>query len=282
MTLGEAYRRGRKILKEAGTENAAFDAGCLFRRAFGLDLEQRILRSGEPADSEKTRQYCAMARERAQGRPLQYILGEWPFLGMTLEVGEGVLIPREETELLVRTAAGMLADVPSPRGADLCAGSGAVGLGLLSLMPGARVWSVEKYPAALRYLKRNALRSGLPGLKIVRADVLEPDSAALLPELDCLISNPPYVRDGEIAGLQPEVRREPREALSGGPDGLRFYRAFREIWLKKLKPGGMAAFEVGEGEAGEVLRIFAGALEDLRVRKDLNGIARVVSGRKPA
>jgi release factor glutamine methyltransferase len=177
MTLGEAYRAGKKLLEAAGNAGPAFDASCLFQKAFGLDRQQRTVRSSEPAAAEKTEAYFRMARERAGGRPLQYILGEWPFLGLSLEVGEGVLIPREETELLVRAAAKLLEGVPEPKILDLCAGSGAVALGLASLLPGARVFAAEKYEGALSYLRRNIRKTGLAGVAAAALDVLDPASA---------------------------------------------------------------------------------------------------------
>lgn len=280
MNLGEAYRAGKRLLDAAGNESPAFDAGCLFQKAFGLDRQQRILRSAAPADGEKTAAYLGMARDRAAGRPLQYILGEWPFLGLTLAVGEGVLIPREETELLVRAAARRLKPVRRPEVVDLCSGSGAVALGLASLLPGARVAAAEKYEGALAFLRRNIRETGVPGVTAVKLDVLDPKAAEGFHELDAVVSNPPYVRRGELASLQREVRREPREALDGGDDGLAFYRAIAAVWLPKLKPGGVAAVEIGEGQAADIRTLFSGILEDIRVYQDFNGLDRVVAGRR--
>ncbi|HEX3016541.1 MAG TPA: peptide chain release factor N(5)-glutamine methyltransferase [Caproicibacter sp.] len=280
MNLGEAYREGKRMLESAGNESAAFDAGCLFEKAFGLDRQQRILNSQKTADTQKTAAYFGMARERAAGRPLQYILGEWPFLDFTLEVGEGVLVPREETELLVRAAAEMLKDGKSPKIIDLCSGSGAVALGLASLLPGAQVTAAEKYDGALSYLRRNIRKVGYPGVTVVKMDILDTDGAREYTGFDCIVSNPPYVREGEIESLQTEVRHEPREALDGGDDGLVFYRAIAEIWLPKLKPGGAAAVEIGEGQAGDVKKLFGTVLCNMKVFKDFNGIERVVAGRR--
>lgn len=279
MNVGEAYRAGKKLLEESGCDSPAFDAQCLFEKVFGLDRQRRIMRSAETADAGKTVRFFSLARERAAGRPLQYILGEWPFLGLTLEVGEGVLIPREETELLVRTAAGLLKERKAPKIVDLCSGSGAVALGLVSLLPGACVTAVEKYEGALRWLRRNIEKTGLPGVAAEELDVLDPVSAERFSGLDAVVSNPPYVRAEEIGGLQPEVRREPHEALDGGNDGLVFYRAIASIWLPKLKPGGIAAVEIGEGQAEDVKRLFGSVLGDLRVYRDFNGFDRVVTGR---
>lgn len=281
MTLGELYRAGKKQLEDAGTDSPQFDAGCLFQKVFGLTPEQRILRSQEPAGAEESERYLRMARERAEGRPLQYILGEWPFLGLMLKVGEGVLIPREDTELLVRAAARRLKGTAAPRVLDLCAGSGAVALGLASLLPGARICAAEKYPSALSYLRENIRRAGFPGVEAREMDVLVPASAEGFSGLGGIVSNPPYVRGGEISSLQREVRREPREALDGGADGLDFYRAVAEIWLPKLKPGGIAAVEVGGGQAPAVRELFAGELEDIETCRDFGGTERVVAGRRP-
>ncbi len=280
MTLGEVYRGGKRLLEEAGCDSAGFDAGCLFQKAFGLDRQQRVMRSEEEADPEQTERYLSLARGRADGRPLQYLLGEWPFLGLTLEVGEGVLIPREETELLVRTAAEQLKGRENPEVVDLCAGTGAVALGLASLVPGARISAVEKYEDALAYLRRNIKRTGFPGVKAVRLDVLDPASVECFSTLDAVVSNPPYVCAGEIASLQREVRREPREALDGGEDGLVFYRAIAEIWLPKLKPGGVAAVEIGEGQARDVEALFSSELTEIGTFRDFNGTERVVAGKK--
>lgn len=280
MTLGEVYRGGKRFLEEAGCDSAGFDAGCLFQKAFGLNRQQRIMRSEEEANPEQTERYFSLARGRADGRPLQYLLGEWPFLGLTLEVGEGVLIPREETELLVRTAAEQLKGRENPEVVDLCAGTGAVALGLASLVPGARISAVEKYEDALAYLRRNIKRTGFPGVKAVRLDVLDSASAECFSTLDAVVSNPPYVCAGEIASLQREVRREPREALDGGEDGLVFYRAIAEIWLPKLRPGGVAAVEIGEEQARDVEALFSSELTEIGTFRDFNGTERVVAGKK--
>lgn len=280
MTLGEAYRAGLKLLEEAGNESPAFDASALFFRAFGLSRQQRIVRSAGPAGTDAVKAYLSLAGERAGGRPLQYLVGEWPFLGLELKVGEGVLIPREETELLVRTVVRLLAGTPAPRVADLCSGSGAVALGIVSLLPGARVAAVEKYGAAFRYLVENIRRTGLT-VEPVRLDVLDSAAAGGFSGLDCIASNPPYVKSGELPLLQREIQMEPAEALDGGADGLRFYRAIARSWVPALRPGGVLAVEVGDGQAAAVSSIFeAAGMESVKAEEDFNGILRVVSGRR--
>lgn len=278
MTFEQVYRQAKSILFQAGNESPAFDASCLFEKAFGMNRQQRAVHGQEAAPEDAADRCAAMAKERASGRPLQYILGEWPFLDFQLDVGEGVLIPREETELLVHTAAGLLKDTQNPLVLDLCAGTGAVALGVASLVPGARVFAAEWCDPAFSYLRKNIERVGKPNVRAVRLDVLNAASPAMLPDFDCIVSNPPYVETGELAGLQPEVRREPREALDGGADGLRFYRAIARLWLPKLRPGGAAAVEIGEGQAPAVRALFGGRLNSLQTRLDFNGIERVVCG----
>ncbi|HCW80903.1 MAG TPA: peptide chain release factor N(5)-glutamine methyltransferase [Ruminococcaceae bacterium] len=278
MNIGQAYRAGRKILEDAGVDSPAFDAGCLFKKVFGLSLQERIIQSENEAEMQKTKRFLAIARERAGGRPLQYIIGEWPFLDFTLEVGEGVLIPREETELLVRTAAQMIKNVEKPVIVDLCSGSGAVAIGLASLLPGARIAAVEKYGEALSYLRRNIEKTGFRAVRPVHADIFSVEEARRFPALDAVVANPPYVRSGEIASLQREVQREPKQALDGGEDGLAFYRAIAGLWLPHIKPGGAAAVEIGEGQAEGVKKIFYHFMENVRIIRDFNGFERVVCG----
>jgi release factor glutamine methyltransferase len=279
MTYGEVYHKGKSILAGAKNESPAFDAACLMQKVFGLDRQALILRSAEAAKEAQAAEYFRMVGERASGRPLQYILGRWPFLELELQVGEGVLIPREETELLVRTAADYLKNSASPNVIDLCSGTGAVALGLASLLPAVRVTAAELYEEAFHYLALNQKETGFQNVTPVRLDVLNPESAERFSGLDGIVSNPPYVKAEEIPALQTEVRREPRTALAGGTDGLDFYRAIARYWLPRLRRGGFAAVEVGEGQAPEVKRLFeAAGLSQICVHTDFNGIERVVSG----
>lgn len=279
MTLGETYRMGKNILTGAGNESPAFDASCLFQKAFGFDRQDRILHSAEPAEEQRSGEFLRLVHERAGGRPLQYLLGSWPFMELTLAVGEGVLIPREETELLVYTAAKLLSGVENPEIVDLCSGSGAVALGLCSLLPNAFVTAAELYGEALHYLDLNIKSTGFQHIKSVRTDILNPESAAEFSFFDCVVSNPPYVAAGELQTLQTEVQKEPLTALDGGEDGLLFYRAIASLWLPKLKPGGAVAVEIGEGQAAQVTELFrAAGLSEIQVAKDFNGLDRVVAG----
>lgn len=280
MTVQQVYLQGKKILEEAANEAAAFDAFCLFSHMFGMDRTALAMHRDEPADAEKAQAYLNGIAQRAQGRPLQYILGEWSFMDFTLRVGEGVLIPREETELLVYTAAKELAGRPAPLHiVDLCGGTGAVALGIASLLPNANLISVELEEAAWNYLQKNLANSKHNKVRAKRLDVLAPESAALFQNLDAIVSNPPYIRSSELPVLQAEVQKEPAAALDGGTDGLLFYRAIAKNWISCLKPGGLLAVEIGEEQAQDISEIFERyGLTDIQVLKDFNGLDRVVYG----
>ncbi|WP_283610285.1 peptide chain release factor N(5)-glutamine methyltransferase [Faecalispora anaeroviscerum] len=279
MTFEQAYQQGKSLLQRAGVESPAFDTICLFRRAFGMDRQGLLLRGEEQAPPMQAKEFFRTIEERSSRRPLQYILGEWEFFGMRLAVGEGVLIPREETELLVYTAAELLGGHPAPLVADLCAGTGAVGLGLSRLRGDARVTCVEWYEQAFSYLNENLSRYGEDRISAVQADITQEDAAPELTNLSAVISNPPYIDSAELPQLQKEVQAEPATALDGGGDGLDFYRAIANIWLPRLRPGGIAAVEIGEKQAEQVSALFrqAGLLR-IRVHQDFNGFDRVVSG----
>lgn len=261
-------------LTEAGCEDAAFDARCLLEDLGGLPRGQRAGDTPLTAPQE-TRLHKAL-EQRAAGRPLQYILGEWEFLTLTFKVGEGVLIPRPDTELLCEAAAQRLQGKQGPRVLDLCAGTGCVGLGLASLVPGARVTEVELSDAALGYLKQNVARYPQYDVTVRQADVLA-DYRRFEGSYDAILSNPPYIPTADLAGLQREVQHEPKIALDGTEDGLAFYRTIAEHWCEKLAPGGFCAVEVGVDQAADVAALFAAqGLENTEVLTDLGGVPRVV------
>ncbi len=279
MTCRVLYNRIREMLEKAGCDSPAFDAACLLEDLGGA----RNARDDRELSDDRRFAVEQAAAERANGRPLQYILGKWDFLRLTLEVGEGVLIPRPETELLCLTAAEYLrarAAAAPLRVFDLCAGTGCVGLGLASLLEGVEVTALELSPEAFAYLERNAKAYPAYAVTPVLADVCR-DAAGFPGSADAILSNPPYIPQEDLPGLQREVQREPRMALDGG-DGLRFYRAIAADWLPKLAPGGLLAVEVGIGQAEEVATLFEKVgLREIRIVPDLAGIGRVVRGVRP-
>lgn len=278
MTRKEWYAQAVSRLLDAGCEDAAFDARCLLEDMGGMP-HGHLPDATALTDEQATALMCAM-NERADGRPLQYILGEWDFLSLTLAVGEGVLIPRADTECLCEAAARHLAGVQSPRVLDLCAGSGCVGLGLASLCPTVEVTAVEMSNEALPYLRENVSRYPAYAVTVRQADILL-DFDTFGNGWDAILSNPPYIPTADLADLMREVQHEPRVALDGDTDGLRFYRAIVDHWVPKLSEGGICAVEVGIGQATDVAALFAaGGLTDIQVMPDVGGVERVVLGKK--
>lgn len=260
----------------SGLEDAAFDARCILEDIGGMPhgmLPPSTVVLPERVDAVET----AVA-ERLQGRPLQYILGEWDFLSLRLYVGEGVLIPRQDTEVLCETVAEVLYGRKVPKILDLCAGSGCVGLGIASLLPQALVTAVEKSEQAFAYLEKNVAR--YPSFTVVpmEGDVFT-DYTEFTDIYDAIVSNPPYIPGADLDGLMREVQNEPQMALDGGTDGLDFYRAICTYWVPKLKSGGLCAVEIGYDQGEQVCCLFEEAgLSDCRVIQDYGGNDRVVLG----
>jgi len=281
-TLRELYLNGKQMLREAGTEDPAFDALCLMQQVFHVDRAGLAIHGSEAAAAGKTERYCDLLAKRAEGMPLQYLLGEWDFLSLRLSVREGVLIPRPETELLCETAAEYLQETAGRQVLDLCAGTGAVGLGICSMVPGAEVQCVERYDTPFACLTENLQRYPQWHVEPVCADVLSDPELNQFHKVDVIVSNPPYIAAAEIPTLQREVLREPVEALDGGPDGLLFYRAITSRWVGLLRNGGLVAVEIGEEQGKAVAALFGQAgLCGVAVRKDMAGHDRIVLGRKP-
>ena len=265
-------------LAAAGCEDVAFDARCLLEDFGGLPRGHAA--DDAPLTAEQETVLDTALAQRVAGRPLQYILGQWDFLSLTLKVGEGVLIPRPDTELLCEVAADNLRGKTAPRVLDLCAGSGCVGLGVASLCLSAQVTAVELSADALPYLRENVSRYPQYAVTVRQGDVLA-DFAAFDGPYDAILSNPPYIPTADLPTLQREVQQEPNMALDGDSDGLTFYRTIAEHWCGKLAPDGFCAVEVGVGQADDVAALFAAAgLETTAIYPDLGGIPRVVLARK--
>lgn len=278
MTGRELYLWAKGELARAGTEEPGADASLLCGRFLGLDRPGLALHGGRAVPEADERALRDAVARRAERVPIQYILGEWPFMSLTLSVGEGVLVPREDTAVLVEALAKLIP--PSARGLDLCAGTGAVGLGICSLVPGARVRCVELDKTAMGYLQENLGRYPEYACTAASGDVLA-GPQDMPSDFDFIASNPPYIASGELPTLQPEVQKEPPLALEGGPDGLTFYRAIADRWTPLLRPGGAIALEIGETQAGEVTVLLARAgFESITTHKDLSGLDRAVTAIK--
>ena len=282
MTYRELYLTARRLLDNAGIDSPGSDAAVLLEHFFGLSRPGLAIHGEEspiPADEEK---YLAAVQQRADHRPLQYIVGSWAFMGLQLQVGEGVLVPREDTGVLVEAAAERIKALEEPVGLDLCAGTGAVALGICKLAPRTKIICLEISPLAFRYLEQNLAAYPDFETEALQADILSPETATRCSApLDFIVSNPPYIARDTLQNLQPEVQREPALALDGGEDGLLFYRAIARLWVPLVKPGGMVAVEIGEEQGAAVCELFSAAgVGQLEVLKDWAGLDRCVIGRR--
>ena len=280
ITYNNLYMDIRQGLHRAGIQAATLEARELVCFAAGKTREQ-FVRDGRlyvPQDVEE--QARALMRRHLAGEPLAYLIGEWEFYGLPLDISEQVLIPRSDTEVLAGEAIRWLQTQQDARVLDLCAGSGCVGLAVASQVHACRVVLGEKSEAALRICRQNIRRSGLLGrVTPMPADALEPPTRQL-GEFDCIVCNPPYIPTQDIETLDVSVRDyEPHMALDGGEDGLEFYRAISENWREALHPGARLYFEVGIGQADSVLRIMRRqGFGELEIVPDTAGIPRVVYG----
>ena len=255
ITYNNLYLDVRQQFLRAGLPDPTLESRELVCCASGKTREA-LSRNGRLYVPESVEQQVRRLAERhLAGEPVAYLIGEWEFYGLPLDISESVLIPRPDTEVLVDRALTYLKTVAEPRVLDLCAGSGCIGLALAKNAPESHV------------------------VVSLQLDAREKPPAHL-GEFDCIVSNPPYIPDGDIAELDASVRDyEPHLALRGGTDGLDFYRAIAGHWTAALRVGGRLLFEVGIGQADEVLRIMRSVgFGDLEITPDLNGIPRVVEG----
>lgn len=272
MKVSEAFFLAVGLFEKKGIENASFEADCLFESAFSINRIKRLNHPELEVDYEKIR---VMIDKRLSGVPLQYIIGKWSFYGFDYSVGEGVLIPRPETEILVEKSLGLIKDINNPVIFDLCAGSGCIGLTLARLIPNCEVFLFEKSESAFEYLKKNAI--GIKNVHLINEDIFVSDCQKYK-QPDLIVSNPPYINTDELTSLQKEVRFEPSMALDGGDDGLDFYRIISQKWLPCLKENGFVAVECGEKQSGEIEKLFSVFCKETYSVKDYNGTERIVIG----
>ncbi|MCM1298904.1 MAG: peptide chain release factor N(5)-glutamine methyltransferase [Firmicutes bacterium] len=261
------------------TEAPDFETKEILKWAVGE--EASFLPADTEIDGEKAEKALSAAKRRIKGEPLQYILGEWDFYGLTFKVGAGVLIPRPETEILVERA---LENLPENGVViDLCSGSGCIPISI-SKSSGAYCCGVEISEPALQFFRENIrLHKAEDRVKAVKGDVLEPsrEVLSLLPrKCDIITANPPYLTAEEMASLQSEVRCEPEIALFGGRDGLDYYRRIFRLWKDRLSEGGMFLAEVGDGQSEAVRLLMEKEGCRCEICRDYNKIPRVVMGRR--
>lgn len=279
-SVQKLLRDSANRLRDAGIDTPIMDAELLLVHAAGLSRTRLMTHPEFVPPADDIRLFLEHVERRAGREPLAYITGEREFCGLTFEVTPDVLIPRQETEILVETVVEWLAEVENPLVADIGLGSGAIAVAIAKMVPSSIVFGTDISASALETAIRNASRNGVRSqVRFVDGDLLQPLHGVTF---DLIVSNPPYIPSSDIEELQPEVAEfEPRGALDGGPDGLAVYRRLALDAPSFLREGGMLAVEIGIGEADGVSELFqAQGFLNIAVVPDYAGISRVVTATK--
>ena len=279
-TLVSAWNEAKRRLEKAGIDSPVIDARLLVEAAAGATRADILADPRRALDETQTEALDALVARREKREPVSHILGAKGFWKIMLRVTPAVLAPRPDTETILDVVLPLFGESEAFSLLDLGVGSGAILLAILAERPAARGLGVDASDDALAVARENAANLGLAG----RAVFTHTDWTAGLDndQFDLVVSNPPYVKRGDIPSLPPEVRNhEPRMALDGGRDGLDAFRAIAPQILRVLKPGGRFAVEFGLGQRDAVRALFAavGATE-LTVTRDLADHDRVLAGRK--
>lgn len=267
MNVKEAYDYSFAFLKANGVdeaENKALNAVCCI---VGIKLGEYQSHKDDFVNMKRLADFLWRLKT---GEPLQYVIGKWDFYESEFFVGEGVLIPRPETEELTELVIDYAKSLEKPVIFDLCSGSGCIGISVAKKLSNAFVYCIEKSKDAYKYLERNA--KGVANVECILGDI---NNEFDLPSADIIVSNPPYIKSGDMKTLQKEVKKEPSMALDGGDDGLDFYRIINDKWKKYLKDNGRLFLEIGDDE-GESIKDALSAFSNITVKKDLSGNDRMV------
>jgi release factor glutamine methyltransferase len=283
VTVLEALRLAERYLVERGIDSARLSAESLLARRMGCTRLDLYLRFDRELSEEVLEPYRGDLKRRATHYPLQYILGDVEFLSLPFRVSDGVFIPRPETELLVEWIEEILGGTDRVSFVEFGVGSGVISASLLARHPGWHGRAIDRSAEAVRLANENLRALGVAD----RIELAVADDLGVIGDeagFDLFAANPPYVATGDIAALEPEVSRfEARGAIDGGSRGLDFYPMLAREARRLLAPGGLAAVEIGNGQAEAVLALCAAAgLERASMRKDYNGLERMVTAYAPA
>ena len=283
ITVADLYRQTRQaILQTEDADTATFYARNLLCHVTGMPVEKLLADGNKYVDDAACHALEAAVQRIRSGEPLAYVLGQWEFYGMELQVDANVLIPRDDTCVVTELAISQALFLGNnPRILDLCTGSGCIGLAVAKRVPDAKVTLADISKAALTVAKANIMAHKLSGrVACCQTDALG-QPAAFLGKFDMIVSNPPYITSAEMEQLPSSVKDfEPHLALHGGDDGLIFYRNIADQYRKALKPGGYLCFEFGKGQGDDVCRILAdNGFTVLERKKDFNCIERAVIAR---
>jgi release factor glutamine methyltransferase len=275
--------RGANELERVSVADARFQAELLLRHALGWSREALLSRLHEPVPAEVSGHFFQLIERRRGHVPVQYVVGSQEFYGLSFRVTPAVLIPRPETEGIVDEAVKALRDRPSPRIVDVGCGSGCIAVALAHTLPEAEIVAIDSSPAALAVARENSLVHRVASrIEFLEGNLLEPIRGER-GKIDAIVTNPPYISDDELGTLEPEVvDHEPRQALSGGRDGLSVIERLLPEVDDTLRRGGLLYMEVGHDQDARVRALIERtSLEHVRTVADLRGIPRIVIARKP-
>ena len=273
-TYKQLLQTGRELLKQQGIADADVDAWYLHAHVFQINRTDLLFKGDTDAEQLSEDRYLELIRQRESHIPLQHITGSQEFMGMEFEVNRDVLVPRQDTEILVEE----VLKISEHRSVlDMCTGSGCIIISLAKLGNPARAVGADLSEKALAVAEKNVQKHKVE-IELIRSDLFE----GITGSYDILVSNPPYIPSGEISGLMPEVRDfEPRMALDGSEDGLLFYRRISEAAKSHLNRNGFIFYEIGHNQGEAVKQILQReGYTDIKIKKDLSGLDRVVSARR--
>jgi len=287
MTALEKIKEVSAFLESKGIEDSLKEAEIIVTHCFGID-KAALYRDNPVVPEKAIKEIENILQRRAQREPLQYIIGHVEFLGLKIKVGKGVLIPRPETELLAEETIKAISNQLSAmskenalRVLDLCTGSGCLALAIAKNLPDADVYGTDISKEAIRYASENAKLNDVKNVTFLKGSLFEPLTQLIsnMPlKFDVIVSNPPYIKSHDILDLEPEISKwEPKNALDGGENGLRYYRDILSDARKYLMPGGFIFLEIGEAQADDVAGIAVqNGFCNISVIKDYAGLDRVL------
>ena len=280
-TLGNVLWEAVKSLKEASIDNPVLDSEVILMHLLNIDRIDIIKNRESVIDRPLVKEFFHLIEERKKGKPVQYIVGQQEFMGLSFSIGPGVLIPRPDTEIVVERTIELLKGKKNIKLADVCTGSGAIAISLAHYLENSYVYATDISKEALKFCKINAKKNYVEDrIKILQGDLLEPLFCENLEgELDVLVSNPPYIDSGDMGDLPDSVRcYEPHLALDGGEKGIDYYKRILKDVPKLLKKEGLLIFEIGYNQGHFLLEMVEelGVFRGIEIEKDLAGLDRCI------
>ena len=280
MNVNDFYKYAKQKLHYMNKQTLNFELKALLKKILNFKDVDFILNREKQLSNSELKQLKKAIEMRSKRVPLQYILGNWTFMDISLKVGKGVLIPREDTQVLVEVLNENIKQKSSVNIIDLCSGSGCISFAIEKLNKNInKIYALEKSKEAYNYLIKNicSLKSNV---EAINGDVFTEYKNFEDNFFDFIVSNPPYIKTEEIDFLEQELLYEPKMALDGGKNGLIFYENICKLWISKLKPGGSLIFEIGKGQFEDVSKIMVkNNLNQINYKKDINGIIRTIIGK---